>query len=89
MAKRKILAQKTCEECGKIMTKILVDNKEIWQCKSCQSTFEKKLDEKTREYEYQDFSEFECEVFTIKKGVEENNQFKKKNKKRKGASCRY
>lgn len=90
MAKKKILAQKTCEECGKIMTKLMVNDNEIWQCKTCKSTFEKRLDERTREYEYQNFSEYECEVFTIKQKVSENNdKFKKKTKKGKGTNKRY
>ena len=89
MAKKKILAQKTCEECGKIMTKLMVNNTEIWQCKSCQTTLQKRLDERTREYEYQNFSEYECEVFTIKKEVIQNDKFKKKVKKGKGTNKRY
>ena len=89
MAKKKILAQKTCEECGKIMTKLMVNNIEMWQCKSCQMTLQKKLDERTREYEYRNFSEYECEVFTIKKEVIQNDKFKKKTKKGKGINKRY
>ena len=89
MAKKKILAQKTCEECGKIMTKLMVNNIEMWQCKSCQTTLQKKLDERTREYEYQNFSEYKCEVFTIKKEVIQNDKFKKKAKKGKRTNKRY